>query len=226
MTSNDSRPDGLARQLERARTLAAGVLAGGVVHEFANLLTVVDGMRQMEMIAPETPTRAGILSGPSERCQSLVESFRHLFSHRGATPPAGPVVQDLDCFHSMLKIHLRGCPTRIEVDGAATEARLLDGGTGVLLRPAFLCGLLGVIEGGRVQGRVPELIRIGGLGTEDQGHGFVADFGAPVRTDAASDPSLAELLLGATSELTESAGGRLITPNGTGQGRLSVELET
>lgn len=195
--------------LAHARAAAAGLLSSGVVHEFANLLTVVDGMRQMAALAPEAMPTLNLLDKPADRCGGVVEAFRHLFTDRGQHSTSSSARQDLECVRELLKAHVRGLPTRIEVSEAG-GGLLVDGQSGVVLRAAFLCAVLGWIERSRTTGDRPAWIELSADGADERCHSFSADIVISGSGESGPRPdtdAFAELLLGLGRDLADASGG-------------------
>ncbi len=144
----------------RARTFAAGALAGAVVHESANLVTVFDGMRQLRSVRkPGSPEVDGLLDEPVDRCRRLIEAFRHVFTESWSGVARGTLSADLDAVALLLRTRLRGRTARVEVELSAH-------GTGAdasgVLRILVLCVALACIEEARAAGASLAELRLRG----------------------------------------------------------------
>ncbi|MFH0946828.1 MAG: hypothetical protein V2A76_16660 [Planctomycetota bacterium] len=150
-----------SREFQAAGALAAGIVGRGVVHEFANLLTVLNGQRQMQQLGMSLDTRESgipvVVHEPADRCQLLVEAFRHFFSDVGVAPCARPLTDDLDSLELLLRATLRGQTTTVECDPACAHLTLV-GGTAHMVRLALLLAILSVLEHGRAGDRAPERV--------------------------------------------------------------------
>ena len=205
--------------LQTARSLAAGIVSGGMVHEFANLLTIIDGQRQMERLGlvGDGPTSdiGQMLGEPAERCQRLVEAFRYVFSDLESDVQEVPLSQELGSLEVLLAARLRGRSTRIEIDPIGSKL-LLPGRGSQAMRLAFLLGLFAILEHGRARESYPGRISLGGEGYESSCRSMSAMVTAfRVAPVGHVNRATADRLLKTASELVLRFGGRLslIDPN-------------
>ncbi len=202
--------------LQTARSAASGLLASGVVHEFANLLTVVDGMRQMAALAPDSPPQVTLLDQPADRCGSIVEAFRHFFGERGERVEASTAGLELASLKELLRAFLRGQAARVEVQEAGGELPV-DGRLGATLRPALLCVVLGRLERAREADATPSWVGLSAERDADGGVAFVAHLGGaealsalePVEGGGADDASLGDRVEAVGRELATALGGEV-----------------
>ncbi len=134
--------------LERARRLASGAICAGVVHEFANLLTVIDGLEQITTLGIPWSDGHRLIHPPAERGQALVHSFRHFFAERATDGPVelGDEMRQLE---AILRVRLRGRRTHLEVDAA--EGTWIHGRAAPSLRMVLLLIALALVEPGRTR---------------------------------------------------------------------------
>ncbi|MFG0317291.1 MAG: hypothetical protein ACF8XB_08465 [Planctomycetota bacterium JB042] len=202
--------------LQTARTAASGLLAGGVVHEFANLLTVVDGMRQMAALAPDSPPKLTLLDQPADRCGAIVEAFRHFFGERGDRVEASTARLELTSLGELLRAFLRGHAARVDVQEAGAELPV-DGRLGATLRPVILCVVLGRLERARAAEATPSRVGLAAERDADGGVAFVAHLGGgdalaslgPVEGAPGDDASLGERVEAVGRELAAALGGEV-----------------
>lgn len=198
-----------ASVLASARTLAAGALVGGLVHEVANLLTVVDGLRQMERLGQ--PAKAGaerqaLLDRPAERCSRLIEAFRSLLVEwPGGEDEAAGGGGELAAMRVLLESRLRGRSTRVLV-GADPEAAAARAVRADVQRVALLLAVLALLEharDGRPYPRTIELCRVRG--------GFSAHLAAcrAAGDEEGAFASSSRAMLEAASALVRAGGGSL-----------------
>lgn len=142
-TRSDATTDSSAL-LERARTMAAGLLGGGVIHEFANLLTVLDGLSQMSAHGISFDDCQRMIRPSAEKSAALIDTYRHFFADRGSD---APVTFDAEMrrLETLLRVRLRGCSARIDFSGA-TAAFLIDGRRAPSMRVAWLIASLAHID--------------------------------------------------------------------------------
>lgn len=115
-----------ASVIDRLRVVSSGLLASCLVHEFANLLTIVDGGLQMARLGLAPPDPATI-DPTAVRCGALVRAFRHLF---GRPRPVGAVValrSELAMMEPLLSARLRGQRTRVLVAAEGGSVTVGDG---------------------------------------------------------------------------------------------------
>lgn len=186
-----------AKSLPLVRLLVAGAVGSGVVHEFANLLTVIEGNRQMAEMgfvrSGSDPTRE-----PVERARGFIEAYRYVF---GAADPTydAPAAQDLDAIASLVRVKLRGRPCRVVVDPAAARssgvvpARISSGA-----RFCYLAAVIGAIDSSPSASSVELAVTVE--------HGTVTSFDATVRGIATArdmGPDSAPILAAAGTLATE-----------------------
>lgn len=157
--SREGRP-----RLERARLLCAGSLSNGVVHEFANLLTVFHGLRQMSDVGVATASEWSMLEEPVSRGQALVDAFRYFFSERLDGQSGAPVSLEFESLKILLRARLRGRPTRVEIETASSL--ILSSTHAAAARLSFLSAVLSCLEHGR-GGQYPSVVQFVAVG---QGH--------------------------------------------------------
>jgi hypothetical protein len=195
----------------RARNAAAGALAGGVVHEVANLLTVVDGLRQLRS-AGGSNEDLRLLDAPAARCQELVECWRLVFGRR--LPEPVPAEPELRALARLLETHLRGRRTVVAV--AAHDA-VLDAALLVHGIPVLACAVLAMLERARRAGVDAERLELRALaapeGTSLEAHGrglsldgAAADWPAPLEEAARALAEEVSLGLGTTASAGQGAG--------------------
>jgi len=208
----------LRGHLETARSLAAGIISGGVIHEFANLLTIVDGQLQLESLGLVAGASAGevgrLLAEPAGRGLQLVEAFRHVFSDLDPGPQEAPLTHELASLRVLLAVRLRGRPTHVEI-GSGDSPLLLPGPSSPAMRLAFLLGLLSILEHGRAGDHYPERILLDGTGTGSTCRALIAEVTRFIRApEDHQGRVMAEHLRQAAGELIASFGGRLILEDG------------
>ncbi|MBI4879299.1 MAG: hypothetical protein HY812_06520 [Planctomycetes bacterium] len=194
-----------------------------MVHEFANLLTVLDGLRQIDALgAPHRPN-SELIEQPLARCHGLLEAFRGLFSERGRAEAVLPAALELADLRALLVARLRGRPTRVSVE--AGPSLVLSAEAGTAARLAFLCAILGVLEHGRGAARYPEAIELSAHGRQDRCTRLLARF-----SDAAEAPAdhpaaeLAGTLTRVAGDLLRQSAGRLAIRSGAAASALLVEV--
>ena len=202
-----------SREFQAAGALGAGIVSRGVVHEFANLLTVLNGQMQMQQMGiPAGSQGSGIpavLHEPAERCQLLVEAFRHFFSDHCAAPGSRPLADELDCLVLLLTATLRGQTTTVASDPAC--ARLtLAGETAHMVRLAALLTILSVLEHGRAGDRAPDQVY---LSAEGNGSSCATILATVIRFQPMPETDVAfktaRSLWDAATRLMQQCGGRI-----------------
>lgn len=142
-----SRIDGSvdsATLLERARTIAAGLLGGGVVHEFANLLTVIDGLSQMSAHGISFEDCRRMIRPSAERSSALIDAYRHFFADRGSDTPV-TFDAEMRRLEILLRIRLRGSKAKVDF-ADATAPFLIDGRRAPTIRVAWLVASLAHVD--------------------------------------------------------------------------------
>lgn len=134
--------------LPRARMLAAGALAPGVVHEFANLLTIVDGARQLGSHGLSASSGQSLVDAPVQRSRRLVDAFRNVFAELAEGDAPRDAASDLSDLELLLRARLRGTRTHVAVE-VESSSLMLPGSERGLVRLACLCGVLGLLERAR-----------------------------------------------------------------------------
>lgn len=188
---------------ERARCLATGILGAGVVHEFANLLTVVDGLRQVAQLGIPFAEGEQLMRPSAARCHTIVEAFRHFFADR--IESASPTFDlEVACLEVLLRARLRGRSTQLDFSGVERAASL-DPRHAVALRLAFLCAVLALLEQARGGEGYPRRIEFRTLCDEGRCTGLaVRAIGLAASSDAGA---LESELLSAARALVEPLGG-------------------
>ncbi len=145
--------------LEQGRRLAAGALCSGVVHEFANLLTVLDGLSQITALGIPWSDGQRMIKPPAERGLTLIEAFRHYFAERASE---GPVDYATEMRHldSLLRIRLRGRRTHLEFE--CDGLRSLPGQYAPHARLTLLLAALAPLEAARIADCYPTRVRVVG----------------------------------------------------------------
>ncbi len=205
-----------------ARTLAAGILSGGVVHEFANLLTVLGGLRQIDALgAPHRPD-SELIEQPLARCHELLEAFRDLFSERGRAEAALPAEVDLASLQALLAARLRGRPTRVL---AASCTLVLPAPAAGVARLALLCAILAVLEHSRGAPRYPSAIELSAHGSQGRCSRLEARFSGATEAPAGHPAAaLAATLSETAADLLRQSAGRLAVRGGPAPGAVLVEV--
>lgn len=198
-----------AELVERTRITVAGVLAPSLLHEFSNLLTIVDGSRQMARLGLGQPDSAAI-DPTADRCFQLVVAFRHLLS---APPYVGAPVSlkvDFSGIRSLVEARLKGSPTQVRVDDCDPSISLLDT-ISTPLRLGWFAVILGEIERLAALGTPPAEIELSAKTLSDGGIGLSARYrvaGRLQRAHGGSYVASAELS-SAAAELLASIGATL-----------------
>ena len=197
---------GRSANLERARLLAVGALGGGIVHEFANLLTVVDGLRQMGEMGMTKAWRPELLRKPALRCDELVSAFRSTFADE--VPQSVHALGDsLRWIETLLAARLRGHRATVEL--ASVPAIELSGSLAPSVRVALLCCLLAMIEQIGVEPDEPDRLRIHAERAE--GGALLLRLDGPRWPDVETRSPATAALFEAASDLAAEVGGRLAT---------------
>ncbi len=157
-----------SRTLPLVRLLVAGTIGGGVIHEFANLLTVIDGNRQMaEMgLARRGTDRT---REPLERSRTFVEAYRYVF---GSADPAYDVAAslELDAIATLVRVKLRGQPGRVEARIPRPDDIMIPRRVATGVRFCFLAAVFGILDS-LEQASVVELSVGGAVGGAVGGNG-------------------------------------------------------
>jgi hypothetical protein len=130
--------------LERARRTAAGLLGAGVVHEFANLLTVLDGIAQMSAHGISFGDCQRMIRPSADRSTALIDAYRYFFADRGTDVPV-TFDAEMRRLESLLRVRLRGCKAQIDFSGA-TAPFLIAGRCAPSVRVAFLIVALAHVD--------------------------------------------------------------------------------
>jgi len=225
-----------AGQITTARTLASGVIASAVVHEFANLLTVVDGLRQLRAISGDVSDTA-LLDGPAAGCEQLVGAFRRLFSRRMTTDSSAR--DDLSSMSIVLAAHLRGRRTVTATDDELDL--VLAGEMAEACSLTFLCQVLALLARCRVSGQDAERVELGAEGSDGRCValtarcvGVATDVGTVPHSDRGPEPAAS--LERVAAELADEAGIEIfhrVEPDGgtdrgssPGSGTVTVRVAT
>ena len=144
--------------LERARRTAAGILCSGLVHEFANLLTVIDGLAQIAELGIPWNDSQRMVKPPADRCHGLVDAFRHFFCDSGASASPLTLATEMRHAEQLLRARLRGRGTQVLTSGG--EGVALTAARAPRLRLAYLLPLLAALEASRVLDRYPARIEL------------------------------------------------------------------
>jgi hypothetical protein len=158
--------------LAEAKLLAAGIVSNGVIHEVANLLTVLDGQIQIRELAGGGP-RTGrdpleLLQSPAHKCRDVVEAFRACFAYVEPIPYPVPWESEIRALVPVVKLRLRARATEIEVPDESSQ-RTLPGAFAARTRIAVLCAILGLLEHARAHDRYPSRIRFELAGKDSTG---------------------------------------------------------
>ncbi len=171
--------------LVRARHVASGLVSSGIVHEFANLLTVFDGIRQVRQLRNEaSPDLDRMIEEPVERSRQLIDAYRHVFADSWAAPAtavaSASIRADISAVALLTRTRLRGRSTRVEFE-SPDAADAIDAARSVPLRVVLLLATLAIIEEGKANDLAPVEIRIRGeIGPgESFGATIAARFGSP-----------------------------------------------
>lgn len=151
------------------KLLAAGCVSSGVIHEVANLLTVIDGQIQIREMGGVS-ARPGrdpltLLQSPAQKCRDVVDAFRACFAFTEAVPYPTPWESELRAILPLLHVRLRARQTQLEVPDGSSRATM-PGASASRVRIAILCGVFGLLEHARHKDRYPTRIRMrlsGGL---------------------------------------------------------------
>ena len=145
LRSRERRIDPDVALIERGRRLAAGALCSGVVHEYANLLTVVGGISQIHDLGlPWSENQRTMFQSPAERGLGLIEAFRHFLGERSCSSPIG-LDLELRYLEALLKVRLRGRRTTLEIH--QDPMPLLHEDASIGARVAILLATLAPLEG-------------------------------------------------------------------------------
>ncbi|MBK6940135.1 MAG: hypothetical protein IPH13_07985 [Planctomycetes bacterium] len=155
--------------LSEGKLLAAGCVSSGVIHEVANLLTVIDGQIQIREMGGVSP-RPGrdpltLLQSPAQKCRDVVDAFRACFAFTEALPYPTPWESEVRAIVPLIHVRLRARQTQIEVPDGSSRATM-PGASAGRVRIAILCALLGMLEHARHKDRYPTRLRMrlnGGL---------------------------------------------------------------
>lgn len=151
------------------KLLAAGCLSSGVIHEVANLLTVLDGQIQIrEMLGGGSrPGRdpLTLLQSPAQKCRDVVDAYRSCFAFTEAMQYPTPWESELRAVAPLIQVRLRARQTQLEMPDGSSRTTL-PGAVAGRVRIAILCALLGLLEHARHRDRYPARIRMRMGGTE------------------------------------------------------------
>lgn len=125
--------EAMLHELAQSRRLEAiGVLAGGVAHDFNNVLTVL--VTSLEVLRRETsePVRLEVLREMERACQGAAATTRQLlsFARQGSQPSEGAAIGDL--LPSLCKSLARILPEKIRVIADVQTTAHVALGTGLL----------------------------------------------------------------------------------------------
>jgi hypothetical protein len=146
-----------------AKLLAAGCISSGVIHEVANLLTVIDGQIQIREMngGVSRPGRdpLTLLQSPAQKCRDVVDAFRSCFAFNESVPYPLPWESELRAIVPLLHVRLRARQTQLDVPDGSSRATL-PGAVASRVRVGILCATLGLLEHARHLDRYPTRIRI------------------------------------------------------------------
>lgn len=151
------RSGSLGYAVEKGRLLVIGVLGGGIVHEFANLLTVVDGLRQMGEMGLAGTWRPDLVARPAARCQEVVHAFRWAFSDEDDVSTAAD--EAAHWISTLIALRLRGRRTVFDGRGIGEHLGPL-GAQAPQIRIAILCALLALLDPLRGETPDPEVLTL------------------------------------------------------------------
>jgi hypothetical protein len=208
-----SRPDVESLSNHAAR-IASGMLASAMVHEFANLLTVIDGLSQVGELGISFAEGQEMMQPPASRCHSLVDAYRHFFTERISSHPS-PVVVDMRQFEILLRARLRGRGTAIDLRGGDC---VIDPTRAHALRLVFVLASLAILEEGRRIDRWPQRIEFSTDRVVD-GHLLRARFVALTAPERVEEP-----LISLAARLASAAGGVLAISRGAVATELHLSL--
>lgn len=219
---------GRAAELSVARILAAGALAGGVVHEVANLLTVVDGLRQMEqlgMTRPDAGEDSNLIDRPADRCTVLVDAFRGVFAEQDPGGGDQPLAEALEQVRVLLRTRLRGRPTRIEID-SRSHSLVLPREMAETVTLSLLLVVLAGIENCQQQDAYPGRVTLEPIVNGDACRGMSAWIsGCPNALHDVADGSATGTLLQAATRLVRSGNGTLSMHPDEERGGVTIRIQ-
>lgn len=139
--------------LQSQKLQALGELAGGVAHDFNNLMTVIGGSAEMMLRKPDMPAEKrsrylGVMLETAERATSLTSRLLSFARRQSLEPEVLDLSLRLDALGEMLqrtlgslyelRLELAPALSRVEVDAAGLEAALLNAVLNA--RDAMPCG--------------------------------------------------------------------------------------
>lgn len=133
-----------AQLMHQVRLTVSGALASSILHEFANLLTIVDGSRQVARMGLKPPD-SSIIDPTADRCGELVTAFRSVLSAPRCAGIPVRVQHDVAGIAALVEARLRGGMTQVRLLDIEASVTMLDS-VSAPLRLGWFAVILGEIE--------------------------------------------------------------------------------